>query len=52
MAGIQIKEIILFRIKIIATGFKFKYSLDLGVRELIKAYKMLPEKIFRIYNLK
>ncbi len=32
--------------KIIATGFKFKYSLDLGVRELIKAYKMLPEKNF------
>ena len=32
--------------KIIATGFKFEYSLDLGVRELIKAYKMLPEKNF------
>ena len=32
--------------KIIATGFKFKHSLDLGVRELIKAYKMLPDKNF------
>lgn len=32
--------------KIIATGFEFKYSLDIGVRELIKAYKMLPDKNF------
>ena len=32
--------------KILATGFEFKYSLDLGIKELIKAYKMLPEKNF------
>ncbi len=32
--------------KIIETGFKFEHSLDGGVRELIKAYKMLPEKNF------
>ena len=32
--------------KILSTGFKFKYSLDIGVKELIKAYKMLPEDNF------
>ena len=32
--------------KILSSGFEFKHSLDLGVKELIKAYKMLPDKNF------
>ncbi len=32
--------------RIEATGFKPKYSLENGIRELIKAYKMLPIKEF------